>query len=103
MEMISWEDRDGARWIELEGELDHEVADKLRCRLNEATDGSEEDVVLVLTGVTFLGSMGIGVLLNQHQKLAKQGRAMLLNGIPPVIRMVLDSMNLLTVLREMDA
>ncbi len=103
MEMISWEDRDGARWIELEGELDHEVADTLRERLNEATDGSEEDVVLVLTGVTFLGSMGIGVLLNQHQKLEKQGRAMLLNGIPPVIRMVLDSMNLLTVLREMDA
>lgn len=103
METISWEDRDGTRWIELEGELDHEVCAELRQRLDELTDGAEGDVVLILTGVSFMGSMAIGVLLNQHSKLQEQGRALRLTGIRPVIRSVLDSMRLLTVFLEVES
>ncbi len=99
METISWEDRDGVRWIELEGELDHEVCVELQDKLNEAADG-DSDIVIVMGGVSFLGSMGIGILLKLHQKLEKQGRAMHLKGIRPGIRTILDSMHLLTVFRE---
>ena len=103
METISWEDRDGVRWIQLEGELDHEVCAELREHLDELTDGGDGDVVLVMDGVSFLGSMGIGVLLNQHNKLKKQGRTMRLKGIRPTIRAVLDSMHLLTVFSEVES
>jgi len=102
METVSWEDRDGVRWIELEGELDHEVCLELKDRLAEAASGDGE-VVIVMDGVSFLGSMGIGILLNLHQKLQAQGRAMRLKGIRPAIRTVLDSMNLLTVFLEVEA
>ena len=103
METISWEDRDGTRWIELEGELDHDDCAELKQRLDELTDGAEGDVVLVLAGVSFMGSMAIGVLLNQHSKLKKQGRALRLTGIRPTIRTVLDSMHLLQVFLEVES
>jgi len=35
VESISWQDRDGARWIALEGELDHEGCAEIRDRLRE--------------------------------------------------------------------
>ena len=103
METISWEDRDGTRWIELEGELDHDGCAELKQRLDELTDGAEGDVVLVLAGVSFMGSMAIGALLNQHSKLKKQGRVLRLTGIRPAIRAVLDSMHLLQVFLEVES
>ena len=102
METISWEDRDGVRWIELEGELDHEVCLELRDKLTAAADG-DGDVVIVMGGVSFIGSIGIGILLKTHQTLKKQGRAMHLKAIRPGIRAILDSMNLLTVFKEIEA
>ncbi len=102
METISLEDRDGVRWIELEGELDHEVCLELRDKLDEAA-GGDADVVIVMSGVSFLGSIGIGILLKLHQKLEKQGRAMHLKAIRPGIRTILDSMHLLTVFQEIEA
>jgi len=74
METISWEDRDGARWIALEGELDHEGCALVRERFGSAVREGEGDVVVVLEGVTFLSSMGVGMLLRARETLEKQGR-----------------------------
>ena len=103
MQKIAWEDREGARWIELEGDIDHEVCDGLSEALLAAVDGGGGDVVLVMAGVTFLGSMGIGVILDLHKRLDDAGRILRLKGLKPSIRTVLDSMNLFEVLREVES
>ena len=102
MESITWEDKDGARWIELEGDLDHETCEDMRASLQGAVDGGEDDVVFVMEGVTFLGSMGIGVILDINKQLKEAGRMLRLKGLRPSIRTVLDSMNLFDVLREVE-
>ena len=94
METISWEDRDGARWIALEGELDHEGCALVRERFGSAVREGEGDVVVVLEGVTFLSSMGVGMLLRARETLEKQGRRLKLTGIGTAVRRALELMNL---------
>ena len=94
---ISWEDRDHNLWLELEGELDHldcmEIRDEFHARI-EKGDG---DVIVVMDGLTFMSSMGIGMLVKASEPLRAQGRELKLSGIPDNIRKVLDSMQLMDV------
>ena len=94
MDTISWSDRDGTRWIELDGELDHPRCLELRDRFQEAVEGGEGDVILVLAGVTFLGSMAIGMMLRARQTLTEANRALKLSGIPSNVQTALELMNL---------
>jgi len=100
METIVWEDRDGARWITLEGELDNEAILGLKDRFDHAVHGGDADVVIVIAGVTFLSSMAVGLLLNAREELAKQDRALKLSGLTPRTRHLLQLMNLHGVFEE---
>jgi len=100
MKTFSWEDRDGERWIQLEGELDQQECLALQDRLHEAVAEGDWDVVLVLDGVSFMGSMAIGLLIKERNLLVKQGRALKLSGLRPGIRRIFQEMNLLEVFGE---
>jgi len=100
METVSWEDRAGVRWIAVEGELDHEGCLVIRDRFHDAVAAGEGDVVISLGGVTFLSSMGVGMLLRARENLARQGRALKLNSLTPQVRRALELMNLQQVFEE---
>lgn len=99
-ETISWNDRDGARWISLEGELDHEGCAEIRDRFDEAVREGEGDVIVEMGGVTFLASMGVGMLLKARETLAGQGRKIKLAGVRTPVRKALELMNLLKVFEQ---
>lgn len=101
METVTWDDREGVRWIQLEGELDHEVCLGLRDRFQTAVREGRGDVVVVLEGVRFLSSMAIGMLNDARGELARAGRVLRLHGLRPSIRRVLESMNLMEVFEEL--
>jgi len=102
VESIGWQDRNGVRWVELEGELDHDVTLELKERLESAIDDSEGDVILAMDGVSFLCSMAMGVLVSMQKRLEKRGHVLYLKGLKPSIRRILGSMNLLEVFRELE-
>ncbi len=91
---IEWKDQDGARWIELEGELDHETAPALKEQLDSGIQQTDGDVFVVLGGVSFVASMVIGVLLDARKRLAEKGRTLRLAGIPSPFRTALKLMAL---------
>ena len=91
MDTVAWDDREGVRWIQLEGELDHDVCLAIREGFLEAALGGRGDVVVVLEGVGFLSSMGIGMLNDARQELARRGRALRLHGLRRALRRVLES------------
>jgi len=93
----SWEDRDQNLWIELDGELDHDDCLSVRDEFRDRIRKGEGDVTIVMNGLTFMSSMGIGMLVQAAQDLKEQGRTITLAGIRPNIRKVLESMNLLDV------
>lgn len=100
VETISWNDRDGARWIALEGELDHEGCALVRDRFDKAVKDGKGDIIVALDGVTFLASMGVGMLLKARETLAQQGRKLKLSGVRTPVRRALELMNLLKVFEQ---
>ena len=64
---------DGTVVIRLQGELDMCAAPTLGRDLTEALDGMPHTISLDLSGLTFLDSTGIRVLVGAHRRAAAQG------------------------------
>jgi len=94
---VSWEDRDDNLWIELIGEMDHDQCLRIREEFQGRLEKGDGDVIVVMNDVTFLSSMGMGMLVGANEQLRKQGRSLKLSGVPGKIRKVLDETNLLGV------
>jgi len=77
--------------LELKGELDHHGA---RCAMEEIA--REVDAALPLrlvldfSGITFMDSSGIAVLLRTQRRLQCYGGSMLLCGVPPQAGRILE-------------
>jgi anti-anti-sigma factor len=61
--------------IVLEGEFDLHAARELAPLLDEAAASDSPLLVVDLAAVTFLDSIGLGAILQAHQRLRRQGRA----------------------------
>jgi anti-anti-sigma factor len=100
MQTITWEDREGTRWITLEGDLDGPGCLLIKDPFQEAVTGAQGDVVVALEGVSFLSSMGVGLLLRGRESLQGSGRQLRLHGVQRPVRRALELMNLVGVFPE---
>ncbi|MHC4548798.1 MAG: STAS domain-containing protein [Planctomycetota bacterium] len=101
MQSISWEDREGMRWIALEGDLDGPGCLLLKDRFQGAVAEGAGDVVIAMAGVGFLSSMGVGLLLKAREQLEQSGRRLMLSGVQRPVRRALELMNLIGVFEEL--
>jgi anti-sigma B factor antagonist len=60
------------------GEIDYATMGALSSALDEALEDDLETVVVDLQQVTFVDSLGLGVLVNAHKSLAARGRSLVL-------------------------
>ena len=65
------------------GELDLVEAGELRAVLADACAGAHPTVIVDISGVSFIGSSGMGVLAHQSHELVAAGRALQITGCPP--------------------
>ncbi|MGQ0615176.1 MAG: STAS domain-containing protein [Planctomycetaceae bacterium] len=94
MEQITWDDLEGQRWIQLEGDLDVDACNRIEAEFRSAVEGGEGDVVVVLDGVPFMTSRGLGMLIQAHQILRDKGRRLTVKGLRPNVRRMFDSVGL---------
>ena len=94
MEQIKVEDRDGERWLILSGEWDQPDVLQLKSEYDNAITEATGGVVIDLGGVTFIGTLGIGLLLTTRKKLFKGGAGLKLANIPPTVQKSLQAMSL---------
>jgi stage II sporulation protein AA (anti-sigma F factor antagonist) len=73
----------GARLsVQLSGELDHHSAEQTRIMLDTLLrDVTVHELVLDLSGMTFMDSAGIGVILGRFRKLSMRGGRMIVKGM----------------------
>ena len=84
--------RDNALTIALSGEIDHHGAREMMTQLTDAiAERLPTRLVLDLSGVTFMDSSGIAVLLRARRQLAHSGGALRVVNIPAQARRVLDA------------
>ena len=79
-------DRDGVPYLELIGELDLSTVYPLKLRLELAESEGPELIVVDLRQVTFMDSIGLGILLAHHLRARQAGRELALVQGPPNIQ-----------------
>jgi anti-sigma B factor antagonist len=65
--------RDGVLWILARGEIDLFTCPPLREALQRAALSGEKDVALDLSGVSFMDSTGIALMINAQRRLRRRG------------------------------
>ena len=79
------------RTLRLMGELDHAAAQTVMPGIEDAVEEYlPRRCVLDLTGVSFMDSSGIAVILKTDRLLRQTGGALALSGVPGQVRRVLD-------------
>lgn len=79
-------DLEGRVVVIVHGSLDLPEVGPLRAVLQEVCAGDCPSVVVDLTDVTFIGSSGLGVLVQAQQELEKLERSLVLRGVGSRIR-----------------
>lgn len=84
--------RDSALTIALSGEIDHHAARELMAQLDQAiAERVPARLTLDLSGVTFMDSSGIAVLLRSLRQMGHTGGSLRAVNIPAQARKVLDA------------
>jgi len=76
--------------IAVHGDTDMHVVDDLGARLSEVIDGAPIALILDLSGVTFLDSMALGVLLGGLRRLGETGGQLRVVTPRPEIRRIFE-------------
>ncbi len=83
------------------GEIDMSITDALRRDVDRAMEQNKIiNIVFDLTGVSFVDSSGLGVILGRYKKAAAAGGRVFLTGAGPQVRRVLELSGLLTLMEE---
>ncbi len=74
----------------LSGELDHHTAKQMREEIDMAVELNMPSLlVLDFSGITFMDSSGIGLVMGRYRNLQKTGAALHINGTSPSIYKVM--------------
>ena len=76
--------------VSLFGEIDAASVAPLQRRLDEVIGSTAGAVALDMSGVSFIDSTGIRLLVTVHRRLSAQRRSFVLSAISPQTRKVLD-------------
>lgn len=72
----------GVLTVYLTGEIDHHAAGQVRGRIDaQILSGAPELVVLDLSGVSFMDSSGVGLILGRHRLLQSLGGTVSIRGV----------------------
>ena len=99
---LSWEDRDDARWVFLRGELDYLGCEELSERFDTVVQEAAGGVVVELSGVKFMGSQGIRLLLIARRCQNDKQRDLHVTGLTPGIKRLFRTTGLDRVITEVE-
>jgi anti-sigma B factor antagonist len=91
---VSEETRDEATLFRVRGEVDVSTASIFRDDLARAVDRGDPRVVVDLSGVTFMDSSGLGVLVGALRRMRDDGRTLRVIGLNPTTRRLFDATGL---------
>jgi anti-sigma B factor antagonist len=81
---------DSPRVFPLEGEIDLDVSPHVESSLASVISERPEHVVVDFSGVTFIDSSGLAVLINAMQDVKKYGGKLTLSGINTDVRSIFE-------------
>ena len=76
--------------VSINGEMDHHTSEDARDRIDSQIDkNSAKNVILDFTGVSFMDSAGIGVIIGRYKKISPHyGKVAIVNASPHIKRLL---------------
>ncbi|MFL0194622.1 anti-sigma F factor antagonist [Clostridium sp. WILCCON 0269] len=75
----------------MKGELDHHSTEEVRNKIDNQLDAEGSDnLIMDFSGVTFMDSSGIGVVIGRYKKLHSQKGKVCIVGVSPSVRRVFE-------------
>ena len=90
MELVVTEIGSNVTCVHLAGRLDAPGADQIDLRFTAAVVTAGRDVLVDLSGVSFVASMGIRLLIAAARGLAVKGRRLVMYGAQPLVQDVFE-------------
>jgi anti-anti-sigma factor len=85
MELTVTGEAGGPLRLALQGRLDAVGADKVDAALNSAIADAQGDSLLDLSGVTFVGSLGIRLLISAARRATRRRQRLVIHSVPPMV------------------
>jgi anti-anti-sigma factor len=98
MKITISEHEPGVRRINLSGRIDTVASDSLGLQFTTAVAMEKALVIVDLSGVDFMASLGIGIIVRAHNSLKLRGGKMVLLNPQPVVALVLEKTAIHTVI-----
>lgn len=87
--------------VRLNGELDHHTAELFRSRVQEVlARGKTKKIILNLSGLNFMDSSGIGVILGRYNFLKHKGGSIAVCNLQPQVKKVFYTAGLFNIFNE---
>ena len=88
----------------IKGEVDHHSAAPLRHTIDESMKTFQcKNLILDFSGVVFMDSSGIGVVLGRYKKLKKSGGALYVSGCSQYIEKLLEMSGVFSIIPKADS
>ncbi len=88
--MVQMEQKDGALWAHLNGDIDHHNARRMREEIDMETEQlCPKELWLDFRGVTFMDSSGIGLVMGRYKLMQSLGGELRVTGMSAHIKRVM--------------
>ena len=84
----------------LSGELDLATVQELRTTLEGVVHGTADEVVLDLSELSYIGSVGVKVIIKTLDELETQGKRLVITGAQGHVKVVLQMLGLTYLVRQ---
>jgi anti-sigma B factor antagonist len=81
---------DGKATARLSGDLDIVTSEEVKRDLAQLIDDGHDELALDLSGVGFVDSSGLGVLVAVHRHAQSQGAAFVVRSVPPQVQRLFE-------------
>lgn len=96
---LSFDNREEKLIISLVGELDHHSAEEVRVKIDDRIERDNiKKVILNFSGVTFMDSSGIGVVVGRYKKLKQAGGNLCITDVKKGVNRVFELSGLFKVI-----
>lgn len=86
--------------VALSGELDHHNAAAVREELDRLIAGGVTVLTLDMSGITFMDSSGIGVILGRYRRMSERGGKLCISGLSGYAEKILKMAGVLSLIER---
>jgi stage II sporulation protein AA (anti-sigma F factor antagonist) len=100
---LKFEQRGRTLIVSMVGEMDHHSAESVRIKLDNKIDEiGVKNVIFDFSGVNFMDSSGIGVVIGRFRKVSEYGGKVAVVNLKPSIKRVFELGGLFKIIKEYD-